>query len=264
MAEQHLFGALGDGAEHHPINALSPSDLFDALSKGWTDFTEHPTHYMMLVIIYPIVGLVMARMVAGQDLLPLLFPLVSGFALVGPIVAVGLYELSRRKEKGESHNVRDALNIVHSPSFPAIVYLSLVLGTVYVFWIVAAQAIYLSLFGSWVPDSIGILINQVLTTSEGQMLILVGCGVGFLFALFVLAIAAMSFPMLVDKPVGAVVAIQTSVRTLIANPITMLMWGFMVAALLLVGMAPAFLGLAVVMPVLGHASWHLYRKAVVK
>ncbi len=264
MAEQQLFGAVDDHVEDHPINKITSNDLFDALSSGWTDFTEHPTHYMMLVIIYPIVGLVIARMVAGQDLLPLLFPLVSGFALVGPIVAVGLYELSRRKEQGESHSVRDAINVVRSPSFPSIVYLSLVLGGVYVTWIVAAQFIYLALFGSWTPESIGTLMNQVLTTAEGQMLILVGCGVGFLFALFVLAVAAVSFPMLVDKPVGAVVAIRTSVRTLMTNPFTMLLWGFMVAALLVVGMVPAFLGLAVVMPVLGHASWHLYRKAVVK
>ena len=264
MAEQNLFGALDDGAEHHPINTIRPGDLMDALSKGWADFREHPTHYMMLVIIYPIVGLIMARMVAGQDLLPLLFPIVSGFALVGPIVAVGLYELSRRKERGESATIRDALNVVHSPSFPSIVYLSIVLAAVYFAWIASAQGIYVALFGSWVPESIGVLINQVLTTSEGTWLILIGGGVGFLFALFVLAIAAVSFPMLLDKPVGAVVAIQTSVRALLANPVTMLMWGVLVTSLLIVGMIPAFFGLAVVMPVLGHATWHLYRKVVEK
>ncbi len=262
MAEQHLFGAVEDTADHHPINAIGPSDLMDALAQGWNDFREHPTHYMMLVIIYPIVGLVMARMVAGQDLLPLLFPIVSGFALVGPVVAVALYELSRRKEQGESHTVRDAMNVVHSPSFPSILYLSAVLAAVYFAWIASAQGLYMALFGTWVPESIGALINQVLTTSEGQMLILLGCGIGFLFALFVLAIAAVSFPMLTDKPVGAVVAIQTSVRALMANPVTMLMWGAIVTALLIIGMLPAFIGLAVVMPVLGHATWHLYRKVV--
>lgn len=262
MAELHLFGTLDDGADHHPINAVTPNDLLDALGKGWADFKENPSHYMMLVIIYPIVGLVMARAVAGQDLLPLLFPLVSGFALIGPIVAVGLYELSRRKEKGLSVSVRDALDVYKSPSFTAILYLSGVLAVVYFAWIAAAQGIYWATIGNTVPESLSALISKVMTTSEGQMLMLVGCGVGFVFALFVLAISAISFPMLLDKPVGAVVAVQTSVRALMTNPISMLMWGFIVASLLAIGMIPAFLGLAIVMPVLGHATWHLYRKMV--
>ena len=262
MADQHLFGTIEDGADHHPINKIVLRDLFDALHQGWLDFQEHPTHYMMLVIIYPIVGLVMARMVAGQDLLPLLFPLVSGFALVGPIVAVALYELSRRKERGESHTVRDAMNVVHSPSFPAILYLSALLAATYFIWIATARGIYRGLFGTWTPDSLSALMTQVMTTNEGQLLIMIGCGVGFFFALFVLAIAAVSFPMLVDKPVGVIVAVQTSMRTFVANPIMMLAWGLLVAALLLIGMVPAFMGLAVVMPVLGHATWHLYRKTV--
>ncbi len=264
MAELHLFGALDDGAEHHPINPIRSGDLFDALAKGWKDFGETPTHYMMLVIIYPIVGLVMARMVAGQDLLPLLFPIVSGFALVGPVFAVALYELSRRKEQGEDVSFRELLKLRRSPSFPSIVYLSAFLGVVYFIWIAAAQGIYWSLFGTWVPDSISVLMTQVLTTPEGQTLILVGCGVGFLFALFVLAISAVSFPMLLDKPVGAVVAVQTSVRAMLANPLTMLMWGALVAGLLVIAMIPAFFGLAIVMPVLGHATWHLYRKVIAR
>ena len=119
------------------------------------------------------------------------------------------------------------------------------------------------IFGSAVSASIAEFVWQVLTTPAGWTLIIVGCGVGFVFALVVLAISAVSFPLLLDRDVGEVTAVRTSVRAFVANPATMLMWGFIVAGLLLIGSVPFFVGLAVVMPVLGHATWHLYRKVVV-
>ncbi|MCZ6743791.1 MAG: DUF2189 domain-containing protein, partial [Alphaproteobacteria bacterium] len=113
-----------------------------------------------------------------------------------------------------------------------------------------------------VPASIEEFARQIFTTPAGWGLMIVGCGVGFLFAVLVLTISVVSFPMLIDRDVGAMTAIHTSVRSVIANPVTMAMWGLIVAGSLMVGSLPFLFGLAVVMPVLGHATWHLYRKVV--
>jgi uncharacterized membrane protein len=125
-----------------------------------------------------------------------------------------------------------------------------------------AEAIYVANFGYTAPASVGQFVHDVFNTSAGWNLIIVGTGVGFLFAVLALTIGAVSFPLLLDRDVGAAVALLTSVRVVAANPLTMALWGFIVAALLIAGSVPFFLGLTVVMPVLGHATWHLYRKAV--
>lgn len=245
------------------VRSITPADLRDALQSGLDDFRAKPSHIFLLMIIYPIVGLFSARMVGGQDVWYLVFPLMSGFALVGPLAAIGLYELSRRREKGLSIAWSDAFNVVRSPNIVAIITLSVVLGAIYIAWIGAAQLIYWLIFGSLVPESAGQFLTEVLTTARGWALIIVGCGVGFVFALVVLAISAISFPMLLDRKISAMGAMFVSANAFVVNPFNMLLWGFIVTALLVVGSIPFFIGLAVVMPVLGHATWHLYRKVVV-
>jgi uncharacterized membrane protein len=262
LTNEKLIGAADARPTHPTIRKISPADLKDALVKGLDDFKAKPSHLFILPVIYPLVIVISATLVAGYEILPLVFPLVSGFALVGPLVAIGLYELSRRREEGLDMSWEDAINVIRSPSIGAIVKLSALLGVIYFAWLGAALAIYLSIFGSTVPASIGEFARQVFTTPSGWTLIIVGCSVGFVFALVVLAISAVSFPLLLDRDVGTVTAIQTSVRAFLTNPITMLIWGFIVASLLFIGSLPYFVGLAVVMPVLGHATWHLYRKVV--
>lgn len=244
------------------VRAITPDDVRTALARGLDDFRAKPSHMFLLVLIYPIVGLFAARLAGSHDVLYLVFPLISGFALIGPIAALGLYELSRRREKGLDIAWRDALNVFRSPSIGAIVTLSVVLGVIYVAWIGAAQLIHRMIFGVAVPESAGQFVTQVLTTPSGWALIIVGCGVGFAFALVVLAISAVSFPMLLDRKVSAITAMFVSAKAFAVNPTTMLLWGFIVAALLIVGSLPFFIGLAIVMPVLGHATWHLYRLVV--
>jgi len=133
----------------------------------------------------------------------------------------------------------------------------------FLIWIAIAQAIYVANFGYEPAASIPNFLHQILSTRAGWTLIVVGNGVGFLFALAVLIISAVSFPLLVDRDVGAVEAVLTSVRAVAANPLPMAAWGLIVAALLVIGSLPFFVGLAVVVPVLGHSTWHLYRKVVV-
>ena len=262
MANENLV-ANEDASPAQPvIHKTSVADLKDVLARGLGDFDAYPTHLVFLYLIYPVVGLILVRAAAGYDMLPLVFPLMSGFTLIGPIAAIGLYELSRRREQGLDVSLGKVAHVAQSPSIRAIAILSVVLLAIFLAWVSAAQGIYVMIFGSAEPASISEFASQVLTTSSGWMLIIVGCGVGFLFAVVVLTISVVSFPMLVDRNVGAVMAVQTSVRAVIANPITMATWGLIVTVALVIGTLPFFIGLAVVLPVLGHSTWHLYRKVV--
>lgn len=244
------------------IRHITPSDLIDALRKGWDDFSAMPSHAILLCIIYPIVGILLARLTFGYLILPILFPLAAGFALLGPVAALGLYELSRRREAGVDSSVGHALDVLHSPSIGAIAALGGALLVIFTTWLAVAQAIYVANFGYAPPTSIEQFVTDVTTTAAGHNLILVGNFVGLLFSIVVLTISVVSFPLLLDRNVGVTTALMTSVRAVIANPLTMALWGLIVAALLFLGSLPLFFGLAVVIPLLGHSTWHLYRKVV--
>lgn len=258
-----VTGLTPSTADHAPaINTITFADLKDLLRLGWEDFKAVPSHAIMLCLIYPVVGIVLARTVLGYSILPLLFPLAAGFALLGPFAALGLYELSRRREIGEDASAWHALDVTRSPSFGAMLGLGVALLVLFVVWIATAQAIYVSTFGNEPAAEIPGFISKVLTTPQGKQLIMVGCGVGFLFAVAALCISVVSFPLMLDRHAGVMDAVTTSLRAVIRNPVPMAMWGLIVAALLVLGSLPVFLGLAVVIPLLGHATWHLYRKVV--
>ena len=257
------YAAGGSTAGEQPrINNITTADLQDALRLGWEDFKAVPSHAVMLCVIYPFLGLLIARTVMGYSVLPLLFPLAAGFALVGPFAALGLYELSRRRELGEDASAWHATEVLRSPSFGAMLGLGLLLLVIFGVWIATAQAIYVSAFGNEPASEIPNFVSRVLTTPEGWKLILVGCGAGFLFAVVSLCVSVVSFPLMLDRHAGVVDAVTTSLRAVARNPVSMATWGVIVAALLIVGSLPLFLGLAVVIPLLGHSTWHLYRKMI--
>ena len=251
-----------DDAAAPKIRTIHLSDLHDALRLGWEDFKAVPSHAIILCVIYPLLGLVLARAVHGYSVLPLLFPLAAGFALLGPFAALGLYELSSRRERGESATAWDAVDVLRSPSFGAMLGLGTLLFALFVTWVATAQAIYLAAFGYEGVTGISEFASRVLTTPQGWWLIIVGCGVGFLFDLVALCISVVSFPLMLDRHAGAAEAMVTSLRAVAQNPIPMAAWGLIVAALLVVGSLPFFLGLAIVIPLLGHSTWHLYRKVI--
>ncbi len=244
------------------IRKIGPSDLSEALRLGWEDFKAVPSHAIILCVIYPVLGLVLFRMVLGYSVLPLLFPLAAGFTLIGPFAALGLYELSRRRERGEEAAAWDAMQVLRAPSFGAMLELGTLLLVLFIVWIAAADAIYIATFGNAPAASIPDFATRVLTTPKGWSLIIVGCGVGFLFAVVALCVSVVSFPLMLDRHATAIDAIRTSLRAVMENPVPMAAWGLIVAVLLVLGSLPFFVGLAVVLPVLGHATWHLYRKVV--
>jgi uncharacterized membrane protein len=245
------------------IRRIAARDLWEALAQGVQDFAASRTDVVFLSVIYPVVGLVLARLAFGEDMLPLLFPLASGFALIGPIAGIGLYEMSRRREQGAKITFLDAFGVLRAPALGEIVVLGLMLLAIFLFWLVAAEAIYRMTLGPDSPVSLAAFVHDVLTTGPGWTMIGVGIAVGFLFAVLVLSISVVSFPLLLDRAVGLDTAVATSVRAVRANPGVMALWGAIVAGGLVLGSLPLLIGLVIVMPVLGHATWHLYRKLVV-
>ena len=258
MANFHVIAGAAGGWTRPTVRKVGIADIKEALAKGVDDFLAMPSHLIFLCLIYPLVGVPLA---AANDL-HLVYPLASGFALVGPFAAVGLYEVSRRRELGMDTSWRHAFDVLRSPAMPSILVLGVVLLVIFLLWLSAAQALYVGLFGPDAPRSYGRFLREVLTTPHGWALIILGNGIGFLFAALVLSISVVSFPLLLDRDVGVAVAIHTSVRTVLANPVAMALWGLIVAALLVIGSLPLFVGLAVAMPVLGHSTWHLYRRLV--
>jgi uncharacterized membrane protein len=244
------------------VRRIGFADLGKALAKGIEDFGANRTDVIFLCVMYPVIGLVAARLAWGHRMLPLLFPLAAGFALVGPLAAIGLYEMSRRREQRGEATWMDAFGVLRSPSIGSIAYLGFVLLAIYALWILAADAIYDATLGPEPPVSLRSFLADVFGTGAGWAMIAIGLGVGFLFAVLVLAISVVSFPVLLDRHVGVGTAIQTSLRAVAANPVPMAAWGLVVAVGLVLGTIPLFLGLIVVLPVLGHATWHLYRRVV--
>ena len=263
MANEDATIDAGASKAAQPIVCkIGTSDLRYALATGLADFNAMPTHLVFVCVIYPVLTFIFARASAGYEVLPLVFPLLAGYTLIGPLVAIGMYELSRRREQGIDISRMHAFEVFRSPSIVAIAILALMLMVIYFGWMIAAQVIYVQFIGSEAPASIEEFARQVLTTRPGWALIVVGSGVGFVFSVVLFALSVVSFPLLLDRDVSVTTAIQTSISCVLANPVTMAKWSVIVAAALLIGSLPAFVGLAVVLPVLGHATWHVYRRAV--
>lgn len=249
-----------DSAADPEIRRIGLADLGIALRRGWADFLQAPTQLIFLCVLYPVIGLVAATLAAGREVIHLLYPLAAGFALVGPIAALGLYEISRRRERGEPASAADVLDVLRSPALADIAALGLILVGLFVAWLWAADAIWQATVGALPAGTDG--WTAVFGTPEGRRLIVLGNAVGFVFAAVVLVLTALSFPMLLDRDGGLLRAVSTSVRAFGVNPVPMASWGLIVALVLLVGSLPLLVGLAVALPVLGHATWHLYRIVV--
>jgi uncharacterized membrane protein len=244
------------------VRRIGPADIAEALRRGFDDFKAMPSHVVFVSLIYPIAGVVLAGLTFGYNVLPLLYPLASGFALLGPLAALGLYEMSRRREAGLDTSWTHVRDVLRSPAIGSIALLGLVLLVIFVAWLMTAQALYHAVYGWHAPESLPAFLSEVLTTRRGWRLILLGNAIGAVFAVAAFAISVVSFPLMLDRNLGMVAAVLTSVRAVIANPGTMALWGLTVAVLLGLGSLPAFVGLAIVMPLLGHATWHLYRRVV--
>jgi len=273
VSAAHAAEAVGRSVDHMRQTAHSPApavrrinsaDVWQSLREGFIDFEEYRSDVIFLCATYPLVGLVLARVAFGSDLLPLLFPMVSGFAIIGPLAAVGLYEMSRLREQGHEVGWANAFDVLKAPAIGGIAALGAILIAVFLVWLLAAWAIFDATLAPSLPHAPSPMVfaKAVLFTPPGQAMIVMGVSVGFVFALLAMMVSVVSFPLLLDRDTGLDTAIATSFRAVMANPGPMALWGLIVAALLVAGTALAFVGLMVAVPVLGHATWHLYRKLI--
>jgi len=242
------------------LRTITTADLRAALLAGFDDFLAFRSDVIVLCFIYPLAGAVLWRFATGVNMLQLLFPLAAGFALVGPLFATGLYEMSRQRELGGPITWGAAFDAFRSPAIGAIFGLGVVLLAIFAAWIGTAQAIYGMSVGTLHPDTLAAFIDDVLTTGPGIALIVFGITAGFLFAALVLCISLISFPLMLDRTVSVETAVATSIAASRANPRVVAIWGAIIAGGLVLGAAPFLVGLIITMPVLGHATWHLYRR----
>lgn len=241
------------------VRHITLHDLGYALHQGYEDFAARPSFGAFLLLIYPLAALLFVLFLQSSGQLAYLaFPIVAGLALLGPAVSVALFEMSRRREAGLPSSWRAAFGWVRSASFAPILGLSLLMMLLYVAWLALAESLYLGTLGAAQP-TFGDFLVRLFTTREGAALMLYGNVCGLLFAFTALAMSVIAFPLLLERPVSLLSAVGASVRAVASNLGVMLLWGLLVTVLLLAGAAVFLVGLAAVLPILGHATWHLYR-----
>jgi len=245
------------------VRRIGVADLRDALRKGTEDMGALRDDVLFIGLIYPLAGVVLAAVAFNANLLMMLFPLASGFAILGPVAATGLYEMSRRREQGEHVTWLDAMKVFSSPAIGSIVSLGLVLLAIFGLWLAVAYQIGVATLGADTPPTLRVFLESVFQSAASPALILGGVGAGFLFAALAFAISVVSAPLLLDRDLGLWIAIKTSFKAVMTNFGVMVLWAAIIAGALVLGSIPALVGLIVVVPILGHASWHLYRKMVV-
>ena len=253
--------AASPAAPAIPVRTVTAADLNAALREGWADFLDRRGDLIIVGLIYPIIGFAAAAVSLGGALIPLFFPIAAGIGLLGPVAALGFYELARRREAGLDAGWAHFLDVTRRPAWESIMAVTGILLLIFFAWLGAAWILYAAFFQA-PPESVGGFLTALFTTAEGWGLILVGNLVGLLFAAIVLTLSVVSLPMLVDCDVDARTALRTSIRAVAANKAAMLRWGVTVAVLLVLGSIPAFVGLAFVLPWLGYATWHLYARLV--
>jgi uncharacterized membrane protein len=262
MTQETTFRDIQVTSSEIVVRKIGMKDLFQSLKEGYGDFVAKPSFGVFLTVFYPLFALLFTLFLIGENLLYLAFPVIAGLTLLGPVVSVALFEMSRRRELGLDLRWARAFDFVHSSSFVPILVLSIAMMVLYLAWLYMAQFIFLGLFGENTPTSVSEFISEVLTTRRGGALIVYGNAVGFLFAFTALAISVVAFPLLLDKPTSIVTAVSTSVTAVTSNMLIMAVWGVIVVTLLAAGTVLFLVGLAAILPILGHATWHLYRKVV--
>ena len=244
------------------VRRIGTADIAEALGQGLRDFQAMPLYGLLFGALYAGGGMVILLCLTAFGMVYLAYPLAAGFALIGPFVAVGLYELSRRREAGQSISLLAVWATVKSRG--EIGWMAFVTLFVFVIWMYQVRLLIALLIGLHASfSSLQEFITVVLTTSEGLWFLAIGNAVGAALSLILFSLTVVSFPLLLDRDVDFVTAMITSVRAVVTSPVPMIGWAAVIVVLLVVSALPYFLGLLVTLPVLGHATWHLYRRIVV-
>ena len=262
MATQTMSASRSTRTKPIPVRTITDEDLRFSLRQGWEDFGDLRGDLFFAGLIYTLIGLAAVVMTTSKPLIPYFFPVVAGVALLGPVAALGFYQLARERENGHDVHWYNFVDVRKSPSRDDMGIVAGLLLVIFVGWLVAAGILYAVLFGWATPTSVGGFLSDVFMTPRGWALIIGGAIVGAIFGWFVLALSVASLPMLVDCDISAAESVSASWRASHANKREMIRWGLIVAGLLVLGSIPLFVGLAFVLPWLGYSTWHLYTRLV--
>jgi len=256
-------GGASRRAAEIPVRKISDEDLRASLRQGLDDFRTFRGDIILAGLVYTLIGIAAVVMTTSMPLMPFFFPVVAGVGLLGPVAAVGFYELAKRREDGEANlHWFNFLDVRKRKSVDDMAMVAGLLVAIFAAWLLAAGALYALIFGWATPTSLTGFIADVFTTPRGWALIAGGAVVGAVFGWLVLALSVVSMPMLVDRNMSASEAVSASWRAAHENKGEMVRWGLIVLGLLVLGSIPLFVGLAFVLPWLGYATWHLYTKLV--
>lgn len=244
------------------VRTLTWADLRASLAAGWSDFIHAPLFGLFFGGIYAVGGLLMLLFLIVLDTPWMIIPLAVGFPLVGPFVAVGLYEVSRRRQAGEPLKWGGVLSVVFQQRNRQLGWTAFVVLFIFWVWIYQVRLLLALFLGFQSFASIGGFLSVVTSTVEGLTFLAVGTCVGAFLAFVLYATSVITMPLLLDRDIDLVSAMIVSFKTIHKNPVVMIGWGVLITVLTAIALAPAFLGLLVVLPVLGHATWHLYCRAV--
>ena len=244
------------------VRAATFDDIRAALAQGWSDFLAAPRYGLFFGGIYALGGMLVVSTVAFFGMSYLAYPLAAGFVLIGPFVAAGLYEVSRRLEQGQPPEWREVFGVVFAQGGREFAWMAFVSIFAFIIWMYQVRLLLAMFLGFQSFASFGAFMNVVLTTGDGLAFLAVGHVVGAIMAGLVFSLTAVSFPLLLDRDVDFITAMIVSVQAVVKSPAVMLGWAFAIVAIVALASAPFFLGLFVALPVLGHATWRLYRRIV--
>jgi uncharacterized membrane protein len=243
------------------VRRIAAADIAEALGEGLRDFQARPFYGLAFGALYAAGGIIILLCLTAFGMVYLAYPLAAGFALIGPFVAIGLYEVSRRRETGEPISFPAVWSTVTSRS--EIGWMAFVTLFIFVIWMYQVRLLIALLIGLNASfSSLHEFISVVLTTNEGLVFLVIGNAVGAALSLVLFSLTVVSFPLLLEREVDFITAMITSVRSVVMSPLPMIGWAAVIVVLLMTSALPYFLGLIVTLPVLGHATWHLYRRIV--
>ena len=243
------------------VQRITAADIAEALARGLRDFQALPFYGLAFGALYAFGGIVIVLSLTAFGMAYLAYPLTAGFALIGPFVAVGLYEASRRREAGQPVTFGAIWSTIRSRS--EIGWMAFVTVFVFVIWMHQVWLLISLFLGPNVSfSSINEFLTVVLTTNAGLLFLAIGNLDGAVLSLILFSLTVVSFPLLLDREVDFVTAMVTSVRAVMTSPVPMISWAAVIAVLVIVSAIPYFLGFIVTVPVLGHSTWHLYRRIV--
>lgn len=244
------------------IRELSVGDIRAALMHGLSDFAHAPLYGLFFGGVFALAGIIIVLAMTWWNIPWMIYPFAIGFPLIGPFAAAGLYEVSRRLEEGRPLSLKEVLSVVWAQRGRELSWMAFVMLFVFWIWMYQVRLLIALFLGRMSFSTLEKFMTIVLTTEQGWVFLAVGHVVGAAIALVLFSITVVSIPLLMDREIDFVTAMITSVRTVLTSPVPMIGWGLVVTLAVLLACAPFFLGLLIVLPVLGHSTWHLYRRAI--